>query len=449
MEAIKNIDIQELTGFISQNNYLKVNAIFENLHPADIAEILQKFPIEQQIFILSTLENEVSASVLLELDEDERKIILEQFSSKEIAEDVIGEMDSDDAADVIAELSSEKKSEVIAQLEDEEHAKSIVDLLKYNEDTAGGLMAKELIKVHDNSTIIQAVREMRRQAEELEEVYTIYVVDEKGKLLGLLSLKKLLTTSTNARVKDVYNPKIYSVKVDEDLETVGKLMQKYDLVELPVIDELGILLGRITVDDVIDVIKEEAEKDYQLASGITDDVDTQDKISDIIKARLPWLLIGMFGGLMGSQIIQFHESALGKFPMLIFFIPLIAATAGNVGVQASAIVVQGLANGTITGSIMKNLWKEVSIALISGLALSLIILLYNFIFTDFYLISTTISIALLVVILFSASVGTVVPLLLDKYNVNPANATGPFITTSNDILGIIIYFTIAKLILGF
>ncbi|MCB9201574.1 MAG: magnesium transporter [Flavobacteriales bacterium] len=449
MEKQNQIDIQELIEFISQKNYLKVKDFFVDIHPADIAEIVENLNLEEQVFIISVLDNDISASVLLELDEDTRKEILEQFTSKEIAEEVIDEIDSDDAADLIAELTHDKKVEVISQLEDEEHAKSIVDLLKYDEDSAGGLMAKELVKVNKNWSIIQAVREMRRQAEEMDEVFSIYVVDDKERLIGLLSLKKLLTTSANAKVEDIYKPNVHSVKADEDLEIVGNLMRKYDLVELPVTDELNVLIGRITIDDIMDVIKEEAEKDYQLASGISSDVDSQDKIIDILKARLPWLFIGMIGGLLGSVVIRSNQGFSSQFPLLLAFIPLIAATAGNVGVQASAIVVQGLANGTLKKSISKNLFKEVAVALFTGLALSMIIFLYNFIVNDQYLVSFTISLSLLVIIIFSASVGTLIPLLLNKYNIDPAVATGPFITTSNDVLGILIYFLIAKSILGF
>lgn len=450
MENIKKIDIQQLIDFIVHNNYLKIKQQLGGLHPADAAILIKKLITEHQIFVLSVLENEVSASILLELNESQRKIILEQLTSKEIAKEIIGEINSDDAADIIAELSKEKKYEVIEQLENKQHAKSILDLLKYDENCAGGLMAKEIIKIYSNSTIFQAIREIRRQAECMEEVYSIYVVDEKNKLLGLLSLKKMLTASTNSKVSEICNPKVYSATVSCELEKVGNLMQKYDLVELPIVDELGILIGRITIDDVIDRIKDDADKDFQLASGISSDVDSQDVILDILKARLPWLLIGMFGGLMGSQIIQLNELSMQVYPMLIFFIPLIAATAGNVGIQASAIVVQGLANDTLKGSIMKNVWKEILIALFSGLTLSVIILIYNILFNESSLNTMlAISISLLVVIIFAASIGTFIPLLLNRMKINPAVATGPFITTSNDIIGILLYFTIAKLILRF
>ena len=449
---VKNIDLQLLISTLESSDKSQLKELFLDWHAADIAEFFQKLNLAQQTQCIDLLENEISAQVLLELDEDERKQILETFSAQEIADEIINEIDSDDAADVISELSESKKEEVFASLDgQDEHTQSIVDLLKYDEDTAGGIMAKELVKVNENWTVLRAVSAMRKQAEDLDEVYSIYVVDENGKLTGTLSLKKLLTSSTKTKVLEVYNNKVNSIKVSEDKEDVARYFQKYDLYELPVTDQIGVLIGRITVDDVLDVMKEEAEKDYQMASGISQDVDIEDSLLDLTKARLPWLLIGMFGGLAGSRILQFNFSAMEKIPMLIFFVPLIAATAGNVGVQSSAIVVQGLANGNIKESAnWKNLKKELLLSIISGLALSLVIFIYNLFINaeQPYLVPLTISIGLLAVVIFAALIGTAVPLLLEKRGIDPAIATGPFITTSNDIFGILIYFLIAKLILG-
>jgi len=445
----KNI-IKELSQFIENKNTLQTRTLLFELHPADIADLLLNFSVDDRIFILNCIDNEDSANVLLELDEDDRKDSLHLYSAKEIAEDIIDEMDSDDAADVISELSATKKSDVISQIEDEEHAKSIVDLLKYDEDTAGGIMAKEMIKLNKDLNVLSAVKEMRKQAEELEEVYSIYIIDEKEKLLGILNLKKLLTTSSVTKLENVYSPKVYSVNVNDSTEEVARIMQKYDLFEIPVIDELNTLVGKITIDDVMDIITTEAEKDYQLASGISNDVDYQDSLIDLTKARLPWLVIGMIGGLIGSKILQSNQSALQSVPMLMFFIPLIAATAGNVGVQSSAIVVQGIANGSLKGSLFNNLKKEITVSLISGFALSGIILIFNLIMNSEspFLVPLTISTALLTVIINASIIGTIIPIMLNKKGIDPAIATGPFITTSNDILGVLIYFFIAKLFLG-
>lgn len=422
--------------------------ILSDLHNADIAELFDDLELDDQLFILSILDNEDSAAVLLELEEEDRKRLLQNLSSKQIAEEVINELDTDDAADVIAELSEEKKKEVISELEDEEHAKDIVDLLRYDEDSAGGLMGKELVKVNQNWNVITAVREMRKQAEYMEEVYSIYVVDDNDKLLGTLSLKSLLTTSSNTKIADVFNPKFNYVSVTDSAEEVANDIQKYDLFEMPVVDERGRLVGHITVDDVLDVIREEADKDYQLASGISDDVDMHDSLWDLTKARLPWLLIGVVGSLLSSRILDGNLGAMEKIPMLILFIPLIAATAGNMGVQSSAIVVQALAQGNLKGTLWQNLAKEVSMGMISGIALSLILFAFSYFFYGDFLAGLTISISLFAVVLVAAIVGTMIPIILERRGIDPAIATGPFITTSNDVIGISIYFIVARIILG-
>ncbi len=442
--------INALSDCIQEQNSKSVLEMLAELHPADIAEIFTELDLDEQSFILSLLDNEISADIFLELEEDDRKRLLKQFSAKEIAEELINEMDTDDAADIISELSEAQQDEVIAQIEDKEHAQDIVDLLRYDEDSAGGLMRKEFVKVNTNWTVLTAVREMRRQAEDLEEVYSIYVVDDANVLLGTLSLKKLLTTSSSTKLEEVYNKNVYYVKADDEDEDVAKIIQKYDLMEIPVVDELKRLLGIITVDDIIDVMRDEAEEDYQLAAGITRNVDADDSILTLTKARLPWLLIGMFGGIGAAGIMSNIQDKLGDFLILLSFVPLIQSTAGNVGIQSSAIVVQGLANGTIKDDVWKLIGKEFLLGLLNGLGIALVVLMIShFIFGTSYLISLTICIALVTVIIVAATIGTFIPLFLNKRGMDPAVSTGPFITTSNDIFGVFIYFMIAKLILGF
>lgn len=442
--------IEILTERIKQLNAKEVKEMLQDLHPADIAELFDELSTKEQSFVIDLLDNEISADILLELEEDDRRNFLKTLTAKEIAEDVINEMDTDDAVDVINELSEEKKDAVIAQLEDQEHAKEIVDLLRYDEDTAGGLMGKELIKVYKDWTVITAVKQMRKQAEELEEVFSIYVVDDDDKLLGILSLKRLLTTSANTKVGDVYNDKVQYVKTyTSDLE-VAKVMEKYDLYEVPVVDELMRLVGVITVDDVLDVIREEAEENYQLAAGITQNVDSDDNIWKLTKARFPWLLLALVGSFIAVNISQGFSNAMNLYPQLFFFTPLVAAMAGNVGVQSSAIIVQGLANNNISGSIWKRLGKEMILALLNSTLLALILLIAtHFLMSTSYEISSTIVLALVIVMILASLIGTFIPIMLNKYGVDPAIATGPFITTSNDIFGLLIYFSIAKLILGF
>lgn len=444
-----NLNLKELLKEgVSQRNVSEVSALLVEMEAVDIANFFEHLDLEGQKFVYDLMGNEQSAEMLLEIDEDQRKKFLSQLSSKEIADEIIGEIHSDDAADIIAELSEKQQDEIINHLDDEEHAQNIVDLLRYDEDTAGGLMATELVKVSQNLSIIAAVKEMRKQAEDLEEVYSIYVVDESDKLLGTLSLKRLLTTSSTSKVVDVYNSKVRWVKDSDEAEEVARFMQRYDLFEVPVVDSLNKLVGRITIDDVLDFIKEENEKDYQLASGISSDVDHTDNLFQMTKARLPWLFIGMVGGLVGSRVLQGNQSALQTEPALMFFVPLIAATAGNIGVQASAIIVQGLANDTLGKDTFRTLLKEVSVSAASGAILAMIIFAFNLFFNHHDLtISMTISISLLAVIMVAAVIGTVVPIVLSRNKIDPAIATGPFITTSNDILGVLIYFAIAKMML--
>ncbi len=427
------------------------DAIIELLaeeHTADIAEIIDELEFDDTTYLFKLLDSEKTAEVLLELDEYDRAKILEILSAKEIAQK-IDEMDTDDAADILGELSVERKSKVLSKIEDEEHAKDIADLLQYHEDTAGGLMAKELVKVNENWTVPTCVRKMRSQAQEVTRVHSIYVVDDNNVLKGRLSLKDLLVAPASAIISDVAIPKVDFVNVNEKSDEVARIMQKYDLDAIPVVDDDMRLLGRITIDDILDVITEEADKDYQLAAGLTDDVEADDSLFDLTRARLPWLVLGLFGGLTSASIIGGFDSALNLYPQLFFYTPLIGAMAGNVGVQSSAIIVQGLARDNLRGTTFQRLIKEIGLSLINGIILATLVFAMGFIVNQDIKISFTIASSLIIVIIISSLVGTFVPLLLEKKGIDPAVATGPFITTSNDIFGVLIYFSIAKIILGF
>lgn len=419
--------------------------LLENFHSADIAELYTLLGEEEGDFLFTLLDDETSADVLIELEIDDRKRVLKNLSSDIIAKQLIDNMDTDDAADVLGELSNSRKEEVLSKIGDVEHAGDIVDLLSYDENSAGGLMAKELIHVNENWNVVTSIREMRKQAEEVDEVYFVYVVDNANMLKGTLSLKKLLLSSRTSQISDLLNADVISVRTDTPAEEVANIMKKYDLVALPVVDQIGRLAGRITIDDIVDFIQEEAEKDYQLIAGISEDIEPTDKIWILTRARLPWLLVGLAGGILVSQIIGLFEADLGIYPEMAFFMPLIAATAGNVGVQSSSIVVQGLANQTLQISkTFKRLLKEFSVALLNGMTLAGLMLTYNLLVKTSLALTFTVSAALFSVILFASLFGTVVPLLLDKFRVDPALATGPFITTSNDLMGLIIYFSIGR-----
>lgn len=446
---LTNEFIDQIEQLIADNNGDQLKALLQELHFADIAEILEELDTDEATYIVKLLDSEITSEILIELDEDFREQILDNLTPSEIA-DELDEMDTDDAADIIAELDDDIQKQVIGHIDDEEHAAYIVDLLRYDEDTAGGLMAKELVRVKESWTVAGCVREMRRQAENVTRVHSIYVIDKEGKLKGRLSLKDLLTAPERAHIRDVYIPKVDYVKVDTEADEVARIMQKYDLEAIPVVDEGGILVGRITIDDIVDYIKEEAEKDYQLAAGISQDVEANDGLFKQTRARLPWLLIGMLGGLGAASIISGFETIMTTFPKLLIFVPLIQATAGNVGVQSSAIIVQGLANNTLKGHLMARILRETTVALVNGISIALIVLfISHFLFHTSYLESISIGIALISVIILAAIVGNLIPILLHKRGIDPAVATGPFITTSNDVFGILTYFLIAKTILGF
>src|SRR6056297_898044 len=442
--------LDELRERIENKDESGAYKMIEDLHPADIAEIYDELNIEEARFLHIMLDGEKAADVLIELEEDDRQRFLEVLPGDVIAKQFIDKLDSDDAADVLGELSEDKRDEVLHYVENLEQAGDIVDLLGYDENSAGGLMAKELISVNENWNLTTCLKEMRKQAADINEIYYVYVVDDDNKLKGTLSLKKLLLTPSTAKIRDILNTEVISVKTDTPSEEVANVMDKYDLVALPVVDPLGRLVGRITIDDVVDVIREEAERDYQLISGITEKVEASDNAFQLTRARLPWLFIGLLGGILGAAVIRLYEKDLGIYPEMAFFIPLIAAMGGNVGVQSSSIIVQSLAYRSLgVEGIGKKLLKELAVASINGLILSSVIFLYNFFFTDSFALTITVNTALFTVIIFASMFGTFVPLILDKFKIDPALATGPFITTVNDIMGLFIYLMIGKVFFNF
>nr|AOE14287.1 Mg/Co/Ni transporter MgtE / CBS domain [uncultured bacterium] len=442
--------LNSIKSLIKQGNNTLLKKKLKPIHYADIAEILETLSIEEATYIIKLLKSETTADALSEVDPDTREQILDNLSIKEIAREV-SELKTDDAADLILELPEARQEKVMSQMKDDEHVKDIRDLLRYDENTAGSLMAKELVKVEENLSVLKCLNEMRAQAENVTRVHSIYVVDQNNILKGRLSLKDLITANSRDKVKDIYIPKVDFVTVDQESEEVAKIMSKYDLEAIPVVNNKKELLGRITIDDIVDVIKEEADKDYQLAAGISKDVEADDTIFELVKARLPWLFLGLLGGLGSVFILQDFEAImeLPRLRNLFFYTPLIAAMAGNVGVQSSAIIVQGLANDAVKGSLFKRLIKEVGLSLINGFALALIIIFFGALINQELLVSLTIAGSMILVIVVAALLGTFVPIILDKKNIDPAIATGPFITTANDIFGIFLFFYIAKLVLAF
>jgi len=442
--------IDNIKRLITISDKEKLVKDLNDLHYADLAEIFELLEVKQVIFLVKIFDKERIADALAEIDEDLREIILENLSTKEIAEK-IQELDTDDATDVISELSEDIQESVLSQIKDSELTDDIKELLKYKEDTAGGLMAKELVKVSEDLSISKCLDEIRKQAKNVSRVHSIYVVDSKNKRKGRLSLKDVVTAKSGSKVKDIYIPKVDYVTAEQEGEEVAKIMSKYDLEAIPVTNKRKTLLGRITIDDIVDLIKDEAEKDYQLAAGISSEVEANDSIFQLSKARLPWLFLGLLGGLGSVFILKDFEQIMNQPDLrnLFFYTPLIAAMAGNVGVQSSAIIVQGLANDLVKGSLLSRLLKEVGLSLINGLVLAIILVIFGQIVNQDLFMSLTIAGSMMGVIIIAALVGTFVPIILDKQGIDPAIATGPFITTANDIFGIFLFFYIAKISLGF
>ena len=444
----EDIDLDMLRELIEQKASEKIKELLTDLHPADIAEMCDELDVEEARFIYQILDNEDAADVLVEMDEDARKDILDTLPSETIAKKFVDYMDTDDAVDIIREMDEEKQEEILSHIEDIEQAGDIVDLLKYDEDTAGGLMGTEMVIVKENWSMPECLREMRQQAEEMDEIYYVYVVDDEERLRGVFPLKRMITSPSVSKVKHVMRKEPISVHVDTPIDEVVQTIEKYDLVAVPVVDSIGRLVGRITVDDVMDEVREQAERDYQLASGLSQDVETDDSVLRQTSARLPWLLIGMAGGIGSSMILGNFDSTFASHPEMALFIPLIGGTGGNVGTQSSAIVVQGLANSSLDASnTWKQILKESVVALINATIISMLVYIYNFIcFGATATVTYSVSLSLFAVIMFASIFGTLVPLTLNKMKIDPAIATGPFITTTNDILAMVFYMGITALL---
>lgn len=435
--------VENLKSLISEKKDAELKSLLSELYPADIAELYQELCLEEAIYLYLLMDGEQAADVLMELDEEDRHKLLKELPNELIAKRFVDNMETDDAVDLMRELDEDTQEEILSHIEDVEQAGDIVDLLKYDEDSAGGLMGTEMIVVNENWSMPKCIDEMRKQAEEMDEIYYVYVVDDDERLRGVLPLQKLITNPSVSKIKHVMKKDPIAVKENESIETVAETIEKYDLVALPVIDSIGRLIGRITIDDVMDEVREQHERDYQLASGISQDVETSDNVFTQTAARLPWLLIGMVGGIGNSLILGNFVGNFAMNPKVALFIPLIGGTGGNVGIQSSAIVVQGLANNTLkAANTAKQVVKESLVSLINASMLSLIVFIYNFFMLGDNGLTVSVSLSLFAVIIFASISGTLVPMTLDRIKIDPALATGPFITITNDIIGMMIYMFI-------
>ena len=448
MKEFTQDDIERISGIVTADNSEAARAELADLHPADIAELFQQLDTEQSEYLFKLLDEDTAADVLMELDEDERLKLIEDMPAEEIAKQ-IDHLDTDDAVDLIQQLDEEERDEIISHIDDVEQAGDIIDLLKYDEDTAGGLMGTEMIVVNENWSMPECIKQMRLQAEDMDEIYYVYVVDNDYRLRGTLPLKMMLTHPSVSKIKHVMEADPVSVKADTPIDEVALDFEKYDLVAMPVVDSIGRLLGRITVDDVMDQVRESSERDYQLASGLSSDVDADDSVIAQTKARIPWLLVGIASGIRASVILGAFEAQLQAVTALALFIPIIGGTGGNVGVQASAIVVQGLANGSLeVKEFARQLGKETLIGLLNATIITAVVLAYNLIVMPGELaVTISVAVSLFVVVMFASILGTVIPLTLEKIHINPALATGPFIQIMNDLFGIIIYVQVATFFL--
>ncbi len=438
--------IDRLKELIEHNYDEELRATMDPLHPADIAEVMDDLTMEEAKYVYLLLDGEKASDVLIEIPEQHRRRFLRVLPPELIASKFIEYMDSDDAADIMADLDEDMKQEVLRELEDTEQAGDIVDLMEYDEESAGGIMAKEMVSVNENWTVATCLKEISRQSEEVDEIYYIYVTDDQDRLKGVLSLKKLILNSTNTKIVNLYEPDVISVRTSARQEEVAEMMDKYDLVAIPVVDDIGRLKGRITFDDVIDFVREEAERDYQMMAGIAGDVEPDDRAWELIRARFPWLLIGMIGGIMGALVLGSYETELSRVTELAFYIPLTMAMAGNVGVQSSSIVVQGIASGVKdVGATGKRLLKELTVAFTTASVFAVLIFIYNYLVQGNMNLTLSVSISLFIVMLYASFFGTLIPLFLHRLKVDPALATGPFITTMNDVLGLFIYFVVGKM----
>ena len=440
--------IHSIKELIEQKASVLLQEKLSKMHPADIAEICNELSEEEAHFLYRQLDNEKAADALTEMDEDMRNDLLEDLPSEVVAKRFVNYMDTDDAVEIIRDMDEEKQEEVLQHIKDFELAGDIVDLLQYDEDTAGGLMSTEMVVVNENWSMPECLKEMRRQAEDLDDIYYIYVVDDEERLCGTFPLKKMVTSPSVVKVKHVMTKEVVSADVDTPIDEVAMLIEKYNLVAIPVVDKIGRLLGQITVDDVMDEIREQNEHEYQLNAGITKDIETNDTVFTQTGARLPWLVIGMLGGIVSSLLLNNFTSTLGNHPEMALFIPLLAGMGGNVGVQSSAIAVQGLANNSLDSRhIFGHIMKELLVALINATILSLIVYVYNFfMYNPLDIVTLAVPLSLFIVIMFASAFGTLVPLVLDRMNINPALATGPFIQIVNDLSGMTFYMIIAKLL---
>ncbi len=440
--------VDQLIGEIAADNQENIKEKLADLFPADITSILDELDGNQAHYIVKLLSAELQGQIVSNLDSGDRKRLLKNFSSAEIAE-FVDILDSDDAVDILNEQPLSIREEIIALLKDREQARFILDLIHYDEDCAGGLMQKELVKINIKQSVTECVEEIRRQAEDVENVHSVYVVDDEGLLMGRVSLKKIILAKRGSKIADIYSDDVVSVKTSEKGEAVAEIMQKYDLEAIPVVNIQNRLLGRITIDDVVDFITEQAQEDISAMAGITEVVEEDDSIWMLVRSRLPWLVVGMFGSFLAAKIIGLFDGEVSAIPALASFIPLIGSTGGNVGIQSSALIVQSLADKTgLDTSLSERFKKVLIVAILNGLIAAIVAFAGTWALEQDWHIASVLAISIFSIVLLASLMGTLTPLVLNYLKINPAIASGPFITTTNDLLGYGVYFLVVYWMLG-
>jgi magnesium transporter len=454
VEIIKQFELskqylESLQVAIEAEDFEFIRESFDGVNMADVAALLEELSFDESLYVIRSIETQQSADILIELEDDTLAKVLKEMQASEKAT-YIEMMDSDDGADILNLFAERDREDIISYFQDKVKSDQILELLRYDEDTAGGIMAKEYIRANKNWNVVQTINEIRRQAENVDKIFSIYVVNNRQILLGRVSLKKIVLAVEGTKIEDIYEDEVISVPTYMDQEEVAEIMRKYDLESVPVVNSKNKLVGRITVDDILDIIMEEAEEDIQAMTGISDTVDEYDSVFKLSKARLPWLLIGIVGGLLGAGFIGFFEEGLSKVTALAFFIPLITATGGNVGIQSSSLVVQSLANKSIfDDSLSRRFIKVFLVAILNGIILATFVFgAVVFFYHSEVAFALVVSIALFSVVLLASFMGTITPIVLDKIGINPALASGPFITTANDLLGLAVYFLVAMSLLN-
>ena len=444
MDYIMETEILKIIEQLDQNKFIELNLYLEDIHSADIVEIIMELEEENRKKLISVLSWDKISDVLEEVETpvfiNLKRMILE-------------EMGQDDVVDLIASLDDALQKELLSLLNREEASK-LKELLGYGNDTAGGIMTKDYIAVKKDISVYQAIEEVRIQASEAETVYYVYVVDQEERLVGVLSLRELIITKSNKIIEEIMQEQVIKVNVGTDQEEVAKMVAKYNLIAIPVVDDYDIIKGIITVDDIIDVIESEATEDiYKFAGTNEGEYKMEDsfpkRIWASVSSRLPWLVVTVFGGILSAKIIGGFESTLNSNTAIAYFIPLLAGMGGNVGTQSSTLTVRGLATGQIDSKeVLKIVLHEFSVGFSVGLVCSLMVAVLTFVLQGEMLLSLIIGVSMWANMITAATIGTLVPLIFKRVGVDPAVASAPFISTTIDITGISIYFTLTTILMS-